>query len=296
MCVYLCVFYTFPYTLTQQAHINMYTRIYIYVFYIFASMCLLDAVQPRPAWTMSCANCSAQQFFGSHPATLNRSGDVSQSFAKSLVGSFCEERSRPPGRGPERLRKDLPHREGLCKESRCKGWETQIETERAIEGERQKERERREIIIHVYIYIYMYINTHSIERKETGERERERERARERQRERKRQIEKREGQRERERGLEMQTERDSKTERERESETEREKEKAKNKQTCIQPRKLAAPYDPGRWVSWAHCARGFRKYYSATLLVVFWACMEESEGLHESTSSQSSCSHAITQK
>ena len=155
VCVYLCVFYTFPYTLTQQAHINMYTRIYIYVFYIFASMCLLDAVQPRPAWTMSCANCSAQQFFGSHPATLNRSGDVSQSFAKSLVGSFCEERSRPPGRGPERLRKDLPHREGLCKESRCKGWETQIETERAIEGERQKERER-EIIIHVYIYIYVY--------------------------------------------------------------------------------------------------------------------------------------------
>ena len=157
ICVCICVFfYTFPYTLTQQAHINMYTRIYIYVFYIFASRCLLDAVQPRPAWTMSCANCSAQQFFGSHPATLNRSGDVSQSFAKSLVGSFCEERSRPPGRGPERLRKDLPHREGLCKESRCKGWETQIETERAIEGERQKERER-EIIIHVYIYIYICI-------------------------------------------------------------------------------------------------------------------------------------------
>ena len=154
MCVYLCVFYTFPYTLTQQAHINMYTRIYIYVFYIFASMCLLDAVQPRPAWTMSCANCSAQQFFGSHPATLNRSGDVSQSFAKSLVGSFCEERSRPPGRGPERLRKDLPHREGLCKESRCKGWETQIETERAIEGERQKERERDYYTcIHIYICI-----------------------------------------------------------------------------------------------------------------------------------------------
>ena len=154
VCVYLCVFYTFPYTLTQQAHINMYTRIYIYVFYIFASMCLLDAVQPRPAWTMSCANCSAQQFFGSHPATLNRSGDVSQSFAKSLVGSFCEERSRPPGRGPERLRKDLPHREGLCKESRCKGWETQIETERAIEGERQKERERDYYTcIHIYICI-----------------------------------------------------------------------------------------------------------------------------------------------
>ena len=208
----------------------MYTRIYIYVFYIFASMCLLDAVQPRPAWTMSCANCSAQQFFGSHPATLNRSGDVSQSFAKSLVGSFCEERSRPPGRGPERLRKDLPHREGLCKESRCKGWETQIETERAIEGERQKERERD---YYTCIHIYMYINTHSIERKETGERERERERARERQRERKRQIEKREGQRERERGLEMQTERDSKTERERERDRERKRES--QEQTNMHP-------------------------------------------------------------
>ena len=158
ICVCICVFFTpSRIHLHNRAHINMYTRIYIYVFYIFASMCLLDAVQPRPAWTMSCANCSAQQFSGSHPATLNRSGDVSQSFAKSLVGSFCEERSRPPGRGPERLRKDLPHREGLCKESRCKGWETQIETERAIEGERQKEREREERDYYTCIHIYICI-------------------------------------------------------------------------------------------------------------------------------------------
>ena len=214
----------------------MYTRIYIYVFYIFASMCLLDAVQPRPAWTMSCANCSAQQFFGSHPATLNRSGDVSQSFAKSLVGSFCEERSRPPGRGPERLRKDLPHREGLCKESRCKGWETQIETERAIEGERQKERER-ERDYYTCIHIYMYINTHSIERKETGERERERERARERQRERKRQIEKREGQRERERLRNA----------DRKRQQNRERERARQREKKRKPRTNKHASSPGNW-------------------------------------------------
>ncbi|CAE7566035.1 unnamed protein product [Symbiodinium sp. CCMP2592] len=36
-----------------------------------------------------------------------------------------------------------------------------------------------------------------------------------------------------------------------------------------------ATYSHSRWCSWGHCAKAFRKYYSSTLLAVFWSCMEE---------------------
>ncbi|CAE7242670.1 unnamed protein product [Symbiodinium microadriaticum] len=40
-------------------------------------------------------------------------------------------------------------------------------------------------------------------------------------------------------------------------------------------RRVASSYKAGRWCSWGFCAAGFRKYYSATLLVVLWGCLEE---------------------
>ena len=39
-------------------------------------------------------------------------------------------------------------------------------------------------------------------------------------------------------------------------------------------RSLASLYEHGRWLSWGHSARAFRKKYSCTLLVIYWTCME----------------------
>ena len=39
-------------------------------------------------------------------------------------------------------------------------------------------------------------------------------------------------------------------------------------------RRAGSSREQGRWCSWGFCSQNFRRYYSAQLLVVMWACLE----------------------
>ncbi|CAE7403147.1 hemA [Symbiodinium sp. CCMP2592] len=46
-------------------------------------------------------------------------------------------------------------------------------------------------------------------------------------------------------------------------------------------------YEQGRWCSWGFCSQGFRGYYSAQLLVIMWACIEEGKNPYAMAAAES---------